>query len=128
MRMVADIEVPMVHGRPCSPPVLGFGAVRPSRTHPFREVTPVSTRPVVTAEPRDVVGKSVNSLRRQGLLPAVVYGHGKASTPIQLDARAFDELMRHVTRNTLVDLKVGSGRATPVLLQGIHEHPVRRHP
>jgi large subunit ribosomal protein L25 len=88
----------------------------------------VSTRPIVTAEPREVVGKSVNALRRQGLLPAVVYGHGKASQPIQLDARAFDELRRHVTRNTLVDLKVGSGRATPVLLQGIHEHPVRRHP
>jgi large subunit ribosomal protein L25 len=82
----------------------------------------------VTAEPRDVVGKSVNSLRRQGILPAVVYGHGKASQPIQLDARSFDELLRHVTRNALVDLKVGGGRATPVLLQGIHEHPVRRKP
>jgi large subunit ribosomal protein L25 len=88
----------------------------------------VSTRPLVTAEAREVVGKSVSSLRRQGLLPAVVYGHGKASTPIQLDARAFDEMLRHVTRNQLVDLKIGSGRATPVLLQGIHEHPVRRHP
>jgi large subunit ribosomal protein L25 len=88
----------------------------------------VSTRPLVTAEAREVVGKSVSSLRRQGLLPAVVYGHGKASQPIQLDARAFDELMRHATRNSLVDLKIGSGRATPVLLQGIHEHPVRRNP
>jgi large subunit ribosomal protein L25 len=88
----------------------------------------VSTRPLVTAEPREIVGKSVNILRRQGLLPAVVYGHGKASQPIQLDARAFDDLLRHVTRNTLVDLKVGGGRATPVLLQGIHEHPVRRQP
>lgn len=88
----------------------------------------MSTRPLVTAEPRVVVGKSVNALRRQGLLPGVVYGQGKASQPIQLDARAFDELRRHVTRNTLVDLKVGSGRATPVLLQGIHEHPVQRRP
>jgi large subunit ribosomal protein L25 len=88
----------------------------------------VSTRPLVTAEPREIVGKSVNALRRQGLLPAVVYGQGKASQPISLDARTFDELRRHVTRNTLVDLKVGSGRAVPVLLQGIHEHPVRRHP
>jgi large subunit ribosomal protein L25 len=88
----------------------------------------VSTRPLVTAEPREVVGKSVNALRRQGILPAVVYGQGKASQPIQLDARAFDELMRHTTRNSLVDLKVGSGRVTPVLLQGIHEHPVQRRP
>ena len=88
----------------------------------------MSTRPVVSAEPREVVGKKVSTLRRQGLLPAVVYGHGRASQPIQLEARAFDELMRTTTRNSLVDLKIGAGRATPVLLQGIDEHPVRRHP
>ena len=88
----------------------------------------MSTRPVVSAEPREVVGKKVSALRRQGIVPAVVYGHGKASQAIQLDARAFDELMRTATRNSLVDLKIGSGRATPVLLQGIHEHPIRRHP
>jgi large subunit ribosomal protein L25 len=88
----------------------------------------VSTRPVVSAEPREVVGKKVSSLRREGKLPAVVYGGKHESQNIQLDARAFDELMRTTTKHTLVDLKVGSGKATPVLLQGIHEHPVRRHP
>jgi large subunit ribosomal protein L25 len=88
----------------------------------------VSTRPVVAAEPREVLGKKVNALRRQGLVPAVVYGHGSKSQAIQLDARAFDELRRTTTKNSLVDLKVGSSRAVPVLLQGIHEHPVKRHP
>jgi large subunit ribosomal protein L25 len=88
----------------------------------------VSTRPVVAAEPREVIGKQVNALRRQGLVPAVVYGHGRKSQAIQLDARAFDELLRTAGRNSLVDLKIGSGRALPVLLQGIHEHPVKRHP
>ncbi len=88
----------------------------------------MSTRPVVSAEPREVVGKKVSSLRRQGILPAVVYGGNRESENIQLDSRAFDVLMRTTTRNTLVDLKVGKGRVTPVLLHGIHEHPVRRHP
>jgi large subunit ribosomal protein L25 len=88
----------------------------------------VSTRPVVVAEPREVVGKKVSVLRRQGILPAVVYGAGQESENIQLVARDFDVLMRTTTRNTLVDLKVGKGKATPVLLQGIHEHPVRRNP
>jgi large subunit ribosomal protein L25 len=88
----------------------------------------VSTRPVVSAEPREVVGKKVSSLRREGILPAVVYGGGQGSQPIQLDAREFDVLMRTTTRNTLVDLKVGKKKATPVLLQNVHEHPVRRDP
>ncbi len=88
----------------------------------------MSTRPVVSAEPREVIGKKVSTLRRQGILPAVVYGAGRESQNIQLDAREFDVLRRTTTKNTLVDLKVGKARATPVLLQGIHEHPVRRNP
>jgi large subunit ribosomal protein L25 len=88
----------------------------------------VSTRPVVSAEPREVIGKKVSTLRRQGILPAVVYGGAKESQSIQLDAHEFDVLLRTTSRNTLVDLKIGSSRATPVLLQGIHEHPVRRNP
>lgn len=88
----------------------------------------MSTRPLVHAEPRDILGKSVSGLRRAGSLPAVVYGHDHGSQAIQLDARGFGELLRTTTRNSLVDLKVGGGRAFPVLLQSIHEHPVRRHP
>ena len=88
----------------------------------------MSTRPVVSAEPREVVGKKVSNLRREGVLPAVVYGGGQESQSIQLDAREFDVLRRTTTKNTLVDLKIGKAKATPVLLQGIHEHPVKRNP
>jgi large subunit ribosomal protein L25 len=82
----------------------------------------------VSAQPRDVVGKSVSRLRREGLLPAVVYGHGHASTAIQIDAHEFETVLRHAGRHTLLDLKIGGGKATPVLLQGVHEHPVKRTP
>jgi large subunit ribosomal protein L25 len=88
----------------------------------------VSTRPVVVAEPREVVGKAVSRLRRDGILPGVVYGHGHESQPIQFDARAFETVLRTAGRHTLLDLKVGGGKATPVLLQGVHEHPVKRTP
>jgi len=88
----------------------------------------VSTRPVVSAESREVIGKKVSNLRREGILPAVVYGGSQESRNIQLDAREFDVLRRTTTKNTLVDLKIGKAKATPVLLQGIHEHPVRRNP
>lgn len=88
----------------------------------------MSTRPLVSAEPREVVGKAVNRLRRAGILPGVVYGHGHASRPIQFDAREFETVLRTSGRHTLLDLKVGGGRATPVLLQSVHEHPVKRTP
>lgn len=82
----------------------------------------------MSAEPREVVGKKVSALRRQGILPAVVYGKGLESQAIQMDAHDFEVLRRTVARNTLVDLKIGGGKAMPALLQGIHDHPVRRHP
>lgn len=86
----------------------------------------MSTRPQLSADPREALGKKVASLRREGVLPAVVYGHGHESEPIQIDAKGFDELRRHAGRNALVDLKVGGGRARPVLLHAVQEHPVTR--
>ncbi|CAN5592148.1 hypothetical protein BH23CHL7_BH23CHL7_19970 [soil metagenome] len=86
------------------------------------------TRPKLTTQPRSVAGKSVKHLREGGVLPAVVYGRGYDSTMIQLDVREFDLLRRKTGRNALVDLSLDGGKATPVLLQNVQEHPVSRRP
>jgi large subunit ribosomal protein L25 len=86
----------------------------------------VSTRPELVAQRRVILGKKVADLRRDGILPAVVYGHGGDSESIQVDARAFDDLRRHHGRNTLLDLKIEDGKARPVLVHQIAEHPVKR--
>jgi large subunit ribosomal protein L25 len=85
-------------------------------------------RPELTAEAREITGKAVARLRRQGLLPAVVYGHGEESRSLQIEAKAFEQLRRTAGRNALVDLHVGNGRAQPVLVHGVQEHPVSRKP
>jgi large subunit ribosomal protein L25 len=87
-----------------------------------------STRPRLAAEPRTITGKKVASLRREGKVPAVVYGHGHESQPIQLDAHELDLLRRHAGRNAMLDLAMGKGKPTPVMLQHIQEHPVTRRP
>lgn len=87
-----------------------------------------STRPRLSAEHRTVTGKQVSALRRKGILPAVVYGHGHASEPIQVDAHEFALLRRHAGRNAILDLKVGSSRVTQVILQRVQEHPLERAP
>lgn len=83
-------------------------------------------RPQLAAQRREIRGKHVARLRREGVLPAVVYGHGHESEAIQLDAREFETLRRHAGRNALLDLKVGSSRATPVIVHGLQTHPVNR--
>jgi large subunit ribosomal protein L25 len=86
------------------------------------------SRPKLSAQPRSVQGKAVKHLRGDGVLPAVVYGRGHDSTMIQLDAHEFELLRRRTGRNTLVDLSLDGGKATPVLLQTVQEHPVTRRP
>ena len=85
-------------------------------------------RPSLAALSRTVTGKQVARLRRDGLLPAVVYGHGMSSEPLTIDAHEFDLLNRHVGPSTLVDLKVDGKKSRPVLVYSVQVHPVNRRP
>ncbi len=87
-----------------------------------------STRPALAAEHRTVTGKAVAGLRRDGRLPAVVYGHGMESAPVTLDAHEFNLLRRHVGPNALIDLSVDGAKAKPVLVHGVQIHKVNRRP
>jgi large subunit ribosomal protein L25 len=86
------------------------------------------SRPQLSAKPREAQGRAVKKLRREGVLPAVVYGNQRESQSIQLDAREFDTLRRHVGRNALLDLTLDGGKPQPVMLHAIQEHPVTRRP
>jgi large subunit ribosomal protein L25 len=87
-----------------------------------------TARPTLAAEPREVTGKKVNRLRKDGKLPAVVYGHGVDSTNVTVDAHEFELLRKHTGPNALVDLSVGGDKAQPVLINQVQIHPVHRRP
>ncbi len=90
--------------------------------------TATSSRPSLKAEPRTILGKKVAAMRREGRLPAVVYGHGVASETLSLDAHEFELLRRKAGQNALIDLSVDGKRARPVLVHDIQVHPVNRRP
>ena len=85
-------------------------------------------RPTLAALPREIVGKHVARLRRAGQLPAVVYGHGVASTSVTIDAHDFELLRRKAGPNALVDLSVDGKKADPVLIHDVQVHPVTHRP
>ena len=87
-----------------------------------------STRPVLAAEHRTALGKANAGLRRDGRLPAVVYGHGAESASVSLDAHEFAILRRHVGPNALIDLSIDGAKAKPVLVHGVQIHKVNRRP
>jgi len=56
----------------------------------------------IKAVKREVTGKQVKALRRQGLLPAVLYGRNFPPTPISLDLRDASHTLSHMTTSALV--------------------------
>jgi large subunit ribosomal protein L25 len=87
-----------------------------------------STRPTLAANHRELTGKAVARLRREGRLPAVVFGHGVDSTPVTLDAHDFDLLRRRTGQNALIDLSVDGKKALPVLIHGVQVHRLTQRP
>src|SRR5919199_6300871 len=75
----------------------------------------------LTAEPRDVFGKHVRRLRRQGIVPANIYGHG-SSRAIQATARALEHLLAHGGRTGVVSIGV-DGRSETALMKGVQRDP-----
>lgn len=85
-----------------------------------------TTRPRLAAEHRDVTGKQVSRLRRDGRLPAVVFGHGLELVNLSLDAHEFELLRRHIGPNALIDLSIDGKKPKPVLIHGLGVHAVTR--
>lgn len=80
------------------------------------------------ARSRDTSGKgAARQLRREGFVPAVVYGHGDETKSLALDAHDFDRLLSRIhVGTTVVDLEVEGDESRQVLIREIQRHPVRR--
>jgi large subunit ribosomal protein L25 len=59
---------------------------------------------ILKATKREAVGKKVGPLRRQGKLPAVLYGQGIETTPITLDAYEGSLTPSHLSSSSLVSI------------------------
>src|SRR5438132_755154 len=79
----------------------------------------------LAAEPRGVFGKHVRRLRRQGIVPANIYGHGD-SRAIQAPARALEHLLVHGGRTGVVSIAV-DGATETALMKGIQRDPISGH-
>jgi large subunit ribosomal protein L25 len=85
-------------------------------------------RPKLAAARRDITGKKVAHMRRDGRLPAVVFGRGLTSDSVSVDTHEFESLRRQAGPNTLIDLSVDGGTSAPVLVHGVQIHRVTRKP
>ncbi|HXF95411.1 MAG TPA: 50S ribosomal protein L25 [Gemmatimonadales bacterium] len=80
----------------------------------------------LAAEPRSRTGKGgARQARLQRKVPAVIYGHGRPSEPLMVDAQALEKALTGVEpASALVELTV-DGRKVKALIREIQRHPIR---
>lgn len=86
------------------------------------------SQPTLSAEERTIVGKKVKNLRKQGLVPGVVYGPGLNETvQVSVDEKLFSRFFQVHGHSTLIKLNSG-GKHYQVLIRDVQVEPVRRTP
>jgi large subunit ribosomal protein L25 len=81
---------------------------------------------VLNAKPRSVIGKAVKALRRQGWIPAVLYGRHISPLPIQVEGRELQRVLSQARGGTrLITLQV-DGETHLALIREVQREPIRR--
>ncbi len=83
----------------------------------------MSERLMIAAAPRTLIGKQVRQLRRDGYIPAVIYGQGEPEH-IQLENLPLRRVLRHASTTHLINLDV-NGKIRTVLAREIQAHVTR---
>lgn len=78
----------------------------------------------LTAKTRGIKGKKVKNLRKQGLLPAVLYGQGKNAQNLEINIKKFEKIYKKAGTSTLVDLTIDDKSPIKVLFYEPQLNPV----
>jgi large subunit ribosomal protein L25 len=73
---------------------------------------------------RRLLGKRVRHLRKQGVLPANIFGHGVGSRSVQVESAAFRTALGKAGTNTLVALTVDGETPVMALIRGVQRNPI----
>jgi large subunit ribosomal protein L25 len=82
------------------------------------------------AKIREKTGKKVKALRRQGIVPAVLYGKGKKAVSLEVGHREFRRILKEAGETTVVKLKIEGGaekekgKERNVLIYGVEKDPL----
>ncbi|MFZ6036207.1 MAG: 50S ribosomal protein L25 [Patescibacteria group bacterium] len=82
----------------------------------------------LAAHPREVTGVRVKHMRREGRLPAVLYGPKRTTTSISIDVRDFLQLYKKAGHSSLVNLTLEGGKPAMVLIHEVQRDPVTHRP
>ncbi|MBE0479580.1 MAG: 50S ribosomal protein L25 [Dehalococcoidia bacterium] len=82
----------------------------------------------VSASPRKILGKKVRFLRRQGITPATVYGHGIDSTPVEIPTGVLKRLLARAGMTNLINLMIDGEAPRMVVVRAVQKDPLTGEP
>ena len=82
------------------------------------------TRTELKVAPREVLGKKVKALRRQGFTPANIFGHHVESKAVQIPSEELRLALKKIARNQIVYLRLDGEEARPVFVKDLQHNPV----
>lgn len=83
----------------------------------------IKTMITLNAQKRSKTDK-LESLRSNGMVPAVVYGAGVENTPISVQMSEFKKVYKEAGETTTISL-VLDGKTIPVMIHDLQRHPVK---
>ena len=82
---------------------------------------------LLKAQTRTVISKGLNRLRRDGLLPGVLYGSNVDPVALQLPAHEAGQLLTRLQGTVLIDLEV-DGQTHTTIVRELQRDVLRGHP
>jgi large subunit ribosomal protein L25 len=82
----------------------------------------------LSAKVRKISGKKVNTLRKKGILPAILYGSKTKPLPLEIDLKEFEKIYKEAGESSLVSLTVDKEGKFLVLIHDIAEDSLTEKP
>jgi len=80
------------------------------------------------SQARDVKKVTPKALRKQGLIPAILYGHNVANMPLTVSFNEFERVLKKAGESTIIDLITDDGKTHPVLIHDVQMHYLKSTP
>lgn len=76
------------------------------------------------ATTRKEAGKKLKTFRREGKIPAILYGHNIKSKPLSIDYLPFSKILKEAGESSVIELAIDGKEKKSVLIKDVQREPI----
>lgn len=80
------------------------------------------------AQSRKETGKQISKLRKEGFIPAVLYGKKIQNINLSVNANEFEKLLKKAGESTIIELTTDDNKKHSVIIHDVQYHFLKSHP